>query len=310
MLIVHNLLSHIRKKFLVSQEVKELSDISSWERVGYGGKSTLDKEELIDPVTKDKYLIKYPRIFKVGISWEDITELISTDIGKLLGLEMMDVEIVVRNGRQGSLLKNFIPNGVMNEEGGSLLSMMDDYDDFVESSLKGEELIELGFRYVKQLYFWNEIKRPFIEMNYFDILIGNQDRHPFNWMILFESADNPRFSTIYDNGASLGFSFEDNKLMNYIQDKNQLEKYMRKSTVKAGLFEKNKVKSIEMIKYLKEYYTEESALIIKRIIELDLDAFYNIVDSYSILSEIQKHWLKLIISFRRENILKWIGEEA
>ncbi|MFF5996032.1 hypothetical protein AAGS61_14960 [Lysinibacillus sp. KU-BSD001] len=285
-----------------------MKDISSWERIGFGGKSTLEKEELIHPITKELYLIKYPRQFKVGVSWEDITELIAADIGRLLGLKVMDVEIVFRNERRGSLLKNFIPKGVMNEEGGSLLSMFDGYEGFIESSLTVEELIEQGFQYMKQLHFWEQIKQDFIEMNYFDILIGNQDRHPYNWIILFESIEKQSFSTIYDNGASLGFRFDDQQLLAHITDRNKLEKYMRKSTVKGGLFEKKKVKSIDMIQYLSKYYKNESKSIVERIKQFDFEIFNKMIDEYEILSDIQKQWLKLIISFRRKSILQWLGE--
>jgi len=37
-----------------------LKDISHWDYIGPGGKSTLEKEELESP-TNLKYLIKYPR---------------------------------------------------------------------------------------------------------------------------------------------------------------------------------------------------------------------------------------------------------
>lgn len=287
-----------------------LKEINMWERTGYGGKSTLEKEELVNPLTKEKYLIKYPRVFQIGVSWEDVTELIAANIGQLLGLKMMDVEIVMRNGRRGSLLKNFIPNGVMNEEGGSMLSMLESYEHFLECDLSGEELIRLGFQQMEQLFFYEKIKVDFIEMNFFDILIGNQDRHPYNWMVLFISPQDQIFSTIYDNGASLGFRFDDQQLLTYIQDKNKLEKYMRKSTVKAGLFEKKRVRAFDMATYLYKYYPNESASIIKRIKTFDFEKFHEMVDQYTILTDVQKQWLKLIISFRRQNLLQWLGEEG
>lgn len=286
-----------------------MKDISFWERIGYGGKSTLEKEELLNPLTKEKYLIKYPRVFQIGVSWEDITELIAANVGQLLGLKMMDVEIVVRNGRGGSLLKNFIPNGVMNEEGGSMLSMLESYEPFLECDLLGEELIRVGFEQMEQLFFWERIKTNFIEMNFFDILIGNQDRHPYNWMVLFNSFQDQSFSTIYDNGASLGFRFDDQQLLAHIQDENRLEKYMRKSTVKAGLFEKKRVRAFDMANYLYKYYPKESQSIIKRIQNFDFEKFHKEVDGYTILTDVQKQWLKLIISFRRQNLLQWLGEE-
>ena len=47
-----------------------------------------------------KFLIKYPRDVKVGVTWEDITELIAAEIGEIFGMKSMDVEIVTRNGRR------------------------------------------------------------------------------------------------------------------------------------------------------------------------------------------------------------------
>lgn len=226
-----------------------MKDISHWIHIGYGGKSTLEKEELINPETEEVFIIKYPRKTKIGVSWEDITELIAAEIGKILGLQMMDVQIVLRNKRRGCLLKNFIPNGIMYEEGGVLLRSLTEYKTFLASDLKGFDLIHNGFKLMKKLYFWEKIRRNFIEMNIFDILIGNQDRHPFNWMVLFKSVDEVEFSTIYDNGASLGFRFDEEKLLEYINDENKLNKYMRNSKVKAGLFENKQVKSKEMLSY-------------------------------------------------------------
>lgn len=232
-----------------------LRDISHWQMIGYGGKSTLDKEELVDSSTGERYLIKYPRQFELGISWEDVTELVAADIGRLLQLKMMDVEIVIRKNRRGSLLKNIIPVGVMNEEGGVLLSDLEDYDDLLETDLKGRGLIDFGFSVVKQLPFWDEMRIPFIEMNFFDVLIGNQDRHPFNWLILFHNNGQREFSTIYDNGASLGFRFDDVQLADYISNDRKLAKYIRNAKVKAGLFERKSVKASELIKYMKHHFS-------------------------------------------------------
>lgn len=129
-----------------------LKDISDWELVGYGGKSTLEKEELRSPNRID-YLIKYPREFDEGVSWEDLTELIAAKIGTLCGLEMMKVEMVIRKGKRGCLLRNFVKehNAMMAEEGGSLLpSLVDGYQELLESPLKNIELIEYGFKFMEK----------------------------------------------------------------------------------------------------------------------------------------------------------------
>lgn len=100
-----------------------------------------------------------------------------------------------------------------------------------------------------------------------------------------------------------------NQLLQYINDKNKLEKYMRKSTVKAGLFEKKKVKAIEMANYLISNYPIESKEIIKNIKSFNFAKFNQLIDKNDLLTDIQKQWLKLIISFRRKNLLQWVREE-
>lgn len=162
----------------------------------------------------------------------------------ILGLEMMKVEMVTRNGRRGCLFRNFVDEygAKMHEEGGVLLpSLVEGYNELQESSLKSIELIDAGFQIISKLDYWKTIKVQFIEMLVFDILIGNQNRHPFNWLILFFETG-VKLSPIYDNGA-LGFRFEDEQLMKITSSVAKMNKYVRNTKVKAGLFERKKCKS-------------------------------------------------------------------
>ncbi|MFB7159097.1 HipA domain-containing protein [Lysinibacillus sp. NPDC056232] len=294
-----------------------MRDVSSWGFYGYGVDSTLEKIELLAPERTPneseghrRYILKYPRIFEIGISWEDITELIASQVGKLLKLKMMDVEIVQREGRRGALLKNFVPYRGQFLEGGSILSDFEDYESPILSELKGEDLINFGLDMIEKLPFWKDIKKEFIAMNFFDILIGNQDRHPFNWMMLYYEDGKKSFSPIYDNGASLGFRFDDEKLKMYLSNEIQLHKYIRNTKVKAGLFEYKQVKAKDLIKVLKNRYIEESSIIISHIEAFDFYKYEGYIDRSLFLTERQKEWLKLIISIRQEYILKWYkGEE-
>lgn len=294
-------------------------NISGWDRLGYGGKSTLDKEELRSP-ENEYFLIKYPRRFKVGVSWEDITELIAAEIGSQLGLKMMEVEIVERNGRRGCLLKNFTVyyesndskyyQTLPNEEGGALLNIFEDYPSLLESNLKGEELIDYGFSFIKRLPYWENIQTSFIEMQFFDILIGNQDRHPFNWMLMFQENGNVEFSPLYDNGASLGFRFDDQQLRHLTLTESELNKYLKNAKVKAGLFEHKQVKAREMFRYLIREFPKESRQFINRLDNFDEMKYKNYIHSLSIISEAKKLWLMKIISFRINKIYGWIREEG
>ncbi|KAB2952949.1 hypothetical protein F9B85_06685 [Heliorestis acidaminivorans] len=282
-------------------------DISKWEHIGFAGKSTLEKEELRSP-DHLKYLIKYPRSFAVGVSWEDVTELISAKIGRIYGLETMTVEIVVRDERRGCLLRNFVEEQGcdMAEEGGALLSSLTSgYSPLQESSLSKMDLIKAGFQIVEEFDYWSQIKEDFISMLFFDILIGNQDRHPYNWSLLFFSSGQVKLSPIYDNGASLGFRFDDQSLQTYLANPQKFDKYIKSTKVKAGLFEKKKVSAIDLLTYLSKYYPVEYARNLINIEGFDIPCYEDFICSLEYITRYQREWLLAIIPFRIKKIIEW-----
>lgn len=292
-----------------------MRDVSDWQMVGFGVDSTLEKNELLSPQTfpdeseeHRRFIIKYAREFKMGVSWEDITELIASKIGKMLGLNMMDVELVIRNGRRGALLRNFVPLKGQFLEGGIYLSDLEENDSLLSTELTGKELIHFGLSQIEKLSFWSLIKSNFVEMNIFDIFIGNQDRHPYNWMMIYQEDKKIEFSPIYDNGASLGFRFDDLKLSEYISEESKLLKYIGNTKVKAGLFERKQVKAIDLAEVLKLRYSNECIRIVTEIEKFNVIEYNRFIDRLEILSELQREWLKMIIPSRRENILQLFRE--
>lgn len=289
-----------------------LRDISEWEHIGFGGKSTLEKEELKSPDGL-KYLIKYPRPFELGVSWEDITELVAAEIGNILGLEMMKVEMVTRKGKQGCLLRNFVEeyDAFMAEEGGALLpELVKEYQELQDCEWKNIELIHEGFQMIQKFPYWEFMKSEFIDMQLFDILIGNQDRHPFNWQLLFLLSTGVKFSPIYDNGASLGFRFDDNQLKIKASSEQEMNKYTKNAKVKAGLFENKSVKAKDAIAYISEHFPAEFEKSTKMLADFDLIRYSKFINSLVVLSDAKKEWLLNIIPYRRKKILEWIGKEG
>lgn len=285
-------------------------DISNWEHIGFGGMSTLEKEELLSP-NEQKFIIKYKRDFEKGTSWEDITEYVAAIIGNLFGLRMMNVQMVTRNSRRGCLLRHFVQqnHAIMAEEGGALLQNLNEYERLQKSEQSGEDLLINGFSFIEEFRYWDIIKEDFIDMLVFDALIGNQDRHPFNWSMLFYDNNHVEFSPIYDNGASLGFRFDDESLLLLLQDQNKKDKYVRKAKVKAGLFEKKQVNASTVINFLKRTYPLEFTKSINKLNQFNEELFQKKVDEIEYLSIVQKDWLKEIIPYRKMKILSWVNEE-
>lgn len=287
-----------------------LKDVSEWEHIGYGGDSTLEKEELKSPEGL-KYIIKYPRTMELGMYWEDIIELITAEIGTIFGLDMMKVEIVTRNGKRGCLLRNFVDefDVEVHAEGGELLSgLVEGYTELQASDFKNNELIDEGFKLLTQFNDWDTIKDIYIDMLIYDVLIGNQDRHPYNWKLLYYETGF-EFSPIYDNGASLGFHFNDNKLRNMVADTVQLNRYVKRTRVKAGLFEEKFVKAKDLLKYLQKNFPWEFNRSVEKLYEFDLEQYEQFIQELELLSEAQKEWLQIIIPYRRVKILEWIEKE-
>jgi len=288
-----------------------VKDVSSWQHIGYGGKSTLEKEDLQSPDGL-KYIIKYPRKSILGMYWEDITEFIAAHIGSMMGLEMMSVEMVTRDGKRGCLLRNFVDEfkAKAHEEGGALLpNLVEGYNQLQKSSLKNIELIETGFQVITQVDFWETIKNQFIDMLVYDALIGNQDRHPFNWSMLYFDTK-IKFSPIYDNGASLGFNFNDDKLTEMNASVTKLNKYVRNTRMKVGLFERKNIKAKILLAFVYHHYPQELNKSIQKVDNFDIEEYKRFIQSLNLLSDAQREWLQLIIPARKEKILEWVQKEA
>lgn len=285
-------------------------DVTDWELIGYGEDSTLEKEELRNS-KGELYLIKYARVFEVGSSWEDLTEEIAAHVGELLSLNMMKVQMAYRNNRRGCLLRNFVDDYKATEAypGAFLLQgeCPNQYIEIQARTLKGESLIEHAFEMISKLSYWEKIKRDFIFMLLFDFVIGNQDRHPYNWSLLY-TEEGVMMSPLYDNGASLGFRFEDDKLESYLQDEVKRKKYYRNTKVKFGLCEKDQVKMIDLYSFLHENFLLEVSDFIGRIENFDYNQFSKRLEENSCLSIAQKKWLNQVIAERNEMLVNLFRE--
>ncbi len=84
------------------------------------------------------------------------------------------------------------------------------------------------------------IIREFVKMLLFDAIVGNNDRHFFNWGVLrdLRGKEPPHFSPIYDTARGLFWNYSDLQLTAILSNKKQLnsvlKKYFEKSKPKVG----------------------------------------------------------------------------
>jgi len=289
-----------------------MRDVSDWLFKGHGEHSTLPKEELLSP-DNIEYIMKYPRPFENRVNWEDVNEVIAAEICKMLGIKTVDAEIAYRNQRRGCLMLHFLSQyQAQGELGGTLLEveLEEKYNYIQNNILSSGLLVKESFSFIECFSYFPLIKKDFIFMNVFDILIGNQDRHPYNWQILFKE-DRIFFGPLYDNGASLGWQLSDQQLQIYINDEKKMEQYFTKMKVKAGLIKNTKprMKAIDVLSYCKIHYPEEMQAIKEKLEHFHNERFHEYIDQFPLISDIRKDFIKEFVSFRKRKIISLIESE-
>ena len=290
-----------------------MRDVSNWLLRGPGGNGTLPMEILLSP-NGSIYYMKYawqsdtPRTHL-----EDVNEVIAAKIAQLLQLETIEVEIAWRDGKRGCLSLDYVEQyDASEDEAGAVLLEMElgeRYHALQQSSAEGQELIKASFNLLEKLSYIDKIRSSFIAMNLFDILIGNQDRHPYNWSMLFKRGKS-FFGPLYDNGASLGFQLPDKTLEKMVNDTNELEKYYNNMKVKAGIFNSRKppVKAIDVLSYCISYYNDEVKEFEQFLLHFSFERYDAFIDEFPLFTKTRKQFLKLLIRHRREKILSAIKE--
>lgn len=287
--------------------------MSKWRFRGPGGDGTLPMEVLQSP-DNSIYYIKYGWLSKEPRTHlEHINEITAAKIAQLLHLNTIKATLALRDGRIGCLSLDFVEqyNAIMDESGASLMEMelSERYNNLQQISLKGLALVKTGFTMLENFSYFKKIRTPFIAMNLFDILIGNQDRHPGNWVILFTNGDT-LFGPLFDNGASLGFQLPDDRLEKMLHEENELKKYFNRMKVKAGIYTAKRapVKAIDVLAYCIENYPDEIKNFKTSLSRFPFAEFDEFIEEFPLYSKVRKEFLKVFVRDRRDRILRIIKE--
>lgn len=107
---------------------------------------------------------------------------------------------------------------------------------------------------------FNDIFKSFMLMLFFDALIGNNDRHMYNWGIIRDvfGQKRARFSPIYDSARGLLWNETESKIIEILNTKNRKHEYIKKycnnSRPKIGIENKRSVNHFELIKSYDSYF--------------------------------------------------------
>lgn len=164
----------------------KLFDITTWsEQSWWNTGGTRDKKIYLNPEDGELYYFK--QSFKKGqrdYKYEFWSEIIASEVGALLGFDVLAYHIAIRGNVVGCISKSMI-NQASEElvEGGKYLQAVDNTFKPEDIKLRNQYSLDLILRAMVALQkekHLNELAATIV----FDAVIGNSDRHQENWAII------------------------------------------------------------------------------------------------------------------------------
>ena len=270
----------------------------------------------------------YVYIVKTGHKWypnESVMEQLFTDIGKCLELKMADTFIAVISNQIKILSKYFLRKGtklvkgieIYSEYFGGGKENKQLFEEIEEENLSRELItVQLTYNVLEKKYQkdYQNIFNQYVKLLIFDALIGNNDRHFYNWGIIEKISDSNsrvQFSPIYDTARGLFWNIPEKNLEKYMDEMN-FEKYIDKCTAKisyGGDKKENHFALIRMIYENKEKYQLVQDIFSCVVSKTKLErAIEMIDDKYYYLSDTRKELIKKCLKRRFEKLSDIVKE--
>ncbi len=188
-------------------------------------------------------------IAKVGQKWypnESITEHLLTRLGQRLGVKIADSRLMWVRGQLRFLSRYFLRRAESLVHGAEIFAgYLADRDFVLEVERLNQARNVFTFQVVEEAItsrfpeHMPEILSDFVRLLGFDALIGNNDRHYFNWGVITSVTGErpPRFSPIYDTARALFWNSTEDALAEVERQKRVepfLSKYVEQCLPKTG----------------------------------------------------------------------------
>jgi hypothetical protein len=217
-------------------------------------------------------------IAKVAGKWypvESITEYFLSKIGEELGLLMANSKLVLIAGQIRFLSQYFL-----NHQTEELVHGVDIYAGYISDKSLVEEIEKkqmaqefFTFQFAEEAIRCifpeeaNIIIQQFVKMLVFDALIGNNDRHFYNWGVIRNTSkkNKNRFSPIYDTARGMFWNDSETKIAEVVNDKvrlpSYLDKYVKKSKPKTGWKGVKQLTHLQLVQHLYDYHDDYRKII-------------------------------------------------
>ena len=184
-------------------------------------------------------------IAKVGHKWypnESITEHLITRIGQTLEVGIADSRLCCVAGQVRFMSRYFLQVGEALVHGAELFARLLNDEMVREIARQRIERDFYTFQMVDEALAaaypdeHDRMMRAFVRMLGFDALVGNNDRHPYNWGVIesVRLGPRPRFAPVFDSARGLFWQETEARVLQYLGDDVALGRYVAGSKPQLG----------------------------------------------------------------------------
>lgn len=208
-------------------------------------------------------------IAKTAEKWypiESVTEYVINKLGEVLGLKMNETELVVCNSQVRFLSKFFLHKNEILLHGaeicGDYLNDRNLAREIADNKTDAREMFTFEFicKALDKVFksHASKLKEELVRMLVFDCLMGNNDRHFYNWGVIINTQRDikqPVFAPLYDSARGLFWNDSDEKIKsNYIKWKeagnSKMIKYSNNSMPRISIEDKKNANHFDLIEYI------------------------------------------------------------
>ena len=278
------------------------------------GSGASEKNWLINTITKEKGIFKFPKGIEIGEPTEEYwAEKLASQLAEVLEIECAKVDIGTFQGKVGSMSYMILKENEELREGIQYITTTYksyDEDKFIDYITGESYSINMIYNSIKETGLFNE----FLKIPIFDALIGNSDRHHSNWGIIKNKKSGAlSLSPLYDNGSSLCCLIKDKDVESFLKDKMRFNSLIFSKSKSMIRWRGNKrIRHFELVEEIKKQYFSETIGFVKKIKNnLNDKVIEDIISKYDDII-ISKNLKKLLFEFlkeRRNRIINIYFEE-
>lgn len=207
---------------------------------------------------------------------ESFTEYMINRIGIELGLNMNNVKLVRANGQIRFLSEYFLsPNEALTHGAEICGYYLEDHEmarQIANHKKTARELFTFEF-ISKAIEFvfpnaFEEILQGLVKMIAFDALVGNNDRHFYNWGVIDtikRSKKQPKFAPIYDSARGLLWNFGEGNIVKHLETHRssgkKIEKYISNATPRISIESDSNCNHFQLVSFIKSHKDDYNEII-------------------------------------------------